>query len=143
MSETATGRFPFLLSARELMRSMAHHSYVKGSILRVRLENFVTYDYVDFRPGPHLNMIIGPNGTGKSTIVCGIVLGLGGTPRVGPASSAPAPAAPVLMEDERAAPGPSARDQQVRQAGQGSGVDRGDTQRRDREEADRHPARDQ
>lgn len=27
-----------------------------------------------------MNMIIGPNGTGKSTIVCAIALGLGGTP---------------------------------------------------------------
>lgn len=27
-----------------------------------------------------MNVIIGPNGTGKSTIVCAIVLGLGGKP---------------------------------------------------------------
>lgn len=27
-----------------------------------------------------MNMIIGPNGTGKSTIVCAIALGLGGSP---------------------------------------------------------------
>lgn len=27
-----------------------------------------------------MNMIIGPNGTGKSTIVCAIALGLGGAP---------------------------------------------------------------
>lgn len=32
-------------------------------------------------PGPHLNMIIGPNGTGKSTMVAAIVLGLGGSPK--------------------------------------------------------------
>ena len=29
-------------------------------------------------------MIIGPNGTGKSSIVCGIALGLGGKPDVLP-----------------------------------------------------------
>ena len=42
----------------------------------------MTYDLVEFRPGPNLNMIIGPNGTGKSTIVCAIALGLGGHPSV-------------------------------------------------------------
>uniref|UniRef100_A0A8C2NZ10 Structural maintenance of chromosomes protein 5 n=1 Tax=Capra hircus TaxID=9925 RepID=A0A8C2NZ10_CAPHI len=31
-------------------------------------------------PGPHLNMIIGANGTGKSSIVCAICLGLAGKP---------------------------------------------------------------
>ncbi|CAH1757333.1 4927_t:CDS:10 [Entrophospora sp. SA101] len=52
-------------------------SYQEGSIVRVSLKNFVTYDSVEFNPGPNLNMIIGPNGTGKSTIVCAIALGLG------------------------------------------------------------------
>ncbi|KAJ9099824.1 hypothetical protein QFC21_003824 [Naganishia friedmannii] len=56
--------------------------YVAGSIVRVKLDNFVTYDHVEFRPGSHLNMIIGPNGTGKSTIVCAITLGLGWPPKI-------------------------------------------------------------
>jgi chromosome segregation ATPase len=33
-------------------------------------------------PGPNLNVIIGPNGTGKSTVVCAICLGMGGKPSV-------------------------------------------------------------
>ncbi|KAG0236867.1 Structural maintenance of chromosomes protein 5 [Actinomortierella wolfii] len=41
------------------------------------MKSFVTYEYCTFTPGPNLNMIIGPNGTGKSTIVCAIALGLG------------------------------------------------------------------
>ena len=28
-------------------------------------------------PGPRLNMVVGPNGTGKSSIVCAIAIGLG------------------------------------------------------------------
>ncbi|KAI0243709.1 Structural maintenance of chromosomes protein 5 [Massospora cicadina] len=53
-----------------------------GSILRIKLEHFVTYDRCEFFPGPNMNMVIGPNGTGKSTIVCAIALGLGGAPGV-------------------------------------------------------------
>ncbi|KAI0044470.1 P-loop containing nucleoside triphosphate hydrolase protein [Auriscalpium vulgare] len=56
--------------------------YNPGSIVRVKLHNFVTYDQVEFRPGPHLNMIIGPNGTGKSTIACAIALGLNFPPSI-------------------------------------------------------------
>ncbi|GAA5924107.1 DNA repair ATPase SMC5 [Sporobolomyces koalae] len=51
--------------------------YVTGSIVRIACHAFLTYDSVDFRPGPALNMIIGPNGTGKSTIACAIAIGLG------------------------------------------------------------------
>ncbi|KAJ3090460.1 Structural maintenance of chromosomes protein 5 [Quaeritorhiza haematococci] len=56
--------------------------YPIGSIVRIRLKNFVTYDYVEFFPGPDLNMVIGPNGTGKSTIVCALALGLAGRPEL-------------------------------------------------------------
>lgn len=52
-----------------------------GSIRRIQVKNFVTYSYAEFYPGPHLNMIIGPNGTGKSTMVAAIILGLGGSPK--------------------------------------------------------------
>lgn len=51
--------------------------------MRVQLRNFVTYDYVEFTPGPYLNMILGPNGTGKSSIACAICLGLNFPPSVG------------------------------------------------------------
>ncbi|MCJ1475472.1 Structural maintenance of chromosomes protein 5 [Lambiella insularis] len=55
--------------------------YQPGSIVRVKLINFVTYTAVEFFPGPSLNMVIGPNGTGKSTLVCAICLGLGWGPQ--------------------------------------------------------------
>ncbi|XP_072215505.1 structural maintenance of chromosomes protein 5 isoform X2 [Excalfactoria chinensis] len=54
--------------------------FVEGSIVRIYMENFLTYDTCELRPGPNLNMIIGPNGTGKSSIVCAICLGLAGKP---------------------------------------------------------------
>ena len=52
-----------------------------GAILRVSVENFVTYEKAEFFPGPNLNMVIGPNGTGKSSLVCAICLGLGYGPK--------------------------------------------------------------
>lgn len=48
-----------------------------GAIVRVKLINFVTYEDAVFYPGPNLNMVIGPNGTGKSSLVCAICIGLG------------------------------------------------------------------
>ena len=53
-----------------------------GAIVRVKLTNFVTYTAAEFFPGPNLNMVIGPNGTGKSTLVCAVCLGLGWGPKV-------------------------------------------------------------
>ncbi|TWU77063.1 Structural maintenance of chromosomes protein 5 [Metarhizium rileyi] len=52
-----------------------------GAIVRVTVQNFVTYEKADFFPGPHLNMVIGPNGTGKSSLVCAICIGLGYSPK--------------------------------------------------------------
>ncbi|KAI2614954.1 P-loop containing nucleoside triphosphate hydrolase protein [Hypoxylon sp. NC1633] len=52
-----------------------------GAIVRVLVKNFVTYEHAQFNPGPNLNMVIGPNGTGKSSLVCAICLGLGYPPR--------------------------------------------------------------
>ncbi|KAG9317772.1 hypothetical protein JVU11DRAFT_1992 [Chiua virens] len=56
--------------------------FIPGSVVRIQLENFVTYDWVEFRPGPYLNMIFGPNGTGKSSIACAICLGLNWPPSI-------------------------------------------------------------
>ena len=83
-----------LLSHGYLSQINAHHrkdfvqlgttasGYQPGSIVRVKLANFVTYTAVEFFPGPSLNMVIGPNGTGKSTLVCAICLGMGWGPKV-------------------------------------------------------------
>lgn len=62
--------------------SLSYLSFIPGSIVRIQLHNFLTYDWVEFRPGPYLNMILGPNGTGKSSIACAICLGLNWPPSV-------------------------------------------------------------
>ncbi|KAK6199192.1 uncharacterized protein RJT21DRAFT_131015 [Scheffersomyces amazonensis] len=49
-----------------------------GYIEKVKVSNFTTYSEGEFNLSPSLNMIIGPNGTGKSTLVAAICLGLGG-----------------------------------------------------------------
>ncbi|CAK7268817.1 Structural maintenance of chromosomes protein 5 [Sporothrix epigloea] len=55
----------------------AKPKFQPGAIVRVTLDNFVTYEHAEFDPGPSLNLVIGPNGTGKSSLVCAICLGLG------------------------------------------------------------------
>lgn len=54
--------------------------FAPGAIIKVKVHNFVTYATTEFTLSPSLNMIIGPNGTGKSTFVCAVCLGLGGSP---------------------------------------------------------------
>ncbi len=39
-----------------------------------------TYNEVELIPGPNLNLILGPNGNGKSAIVSAICLGMAGKP---------------------------------------------------------------
>ena len=76
--------------------------YKPGSIIRVHMKDFVTYTDATFYPGPFLNMVIGPNGTGKSTLVCAICLGLGYMPSVGCAF----PKRPIHAEFARCWAGP-------------------------------------
>ena len=42
----------------------------------------MTYKHCVFKPGPRINLVIGPNGVGKSSILCAVVLGLGGKPKL-------------------------------------------------------------
>ena len=70
------------LQRETLQARSGRRKHQPGSIVRVKLTNFVTYTAVEFYPGPSLNMVIGPNGTGKSTLICAICLGLGWGPQV-------------------------------------------------------------
>ncbi|CBJ32113.1 conserved unknown protein [Ectocarpus siliculosus] len=51
----------------------------KGSIVSLKMKNFLVYKDAKAVFGPRLNMVVGPNGSGKSTLVCAIALGLGGS----------------------------------------------------------------
>lgn len=57
-------------------------AYAVGSVLAVELINFMTFGHVRFEPGPALNLVLGPNGTGKSSLVCALCLGLANSPKV-------------------------------------------------------------
>lgn len=84
-SEGRTDEFPDSDHEASLQRTNGHvannstpaSGFATGSIVRVKVENFVIYEKAEFLPGPNLNMVIGPNGTGKSSLVCAICLGLG------------------------------------------------------------------
>jgi len=54
-------------------------TYRRGAIIRIQMHNFLTYTDAEVRPGAKLNIVVGPNGTGKSSVVCAICLCLGGS----------------------------------------------------------------
>lgn len=49
-----------------------------GSIVRVKMINFMIYTCEEMYPGPGLNLLLGPNGSGKSTCVSAIGIALAG-----------------------------------------------------------------
>ena len=54
--------------------------YENGVIRNVRLENFKNHGHFTLALGPHANFIKGANGSGKSSILAAIIVGLGGNP---------------------------------------------------------------
>ncbi|TVU26533.1 hypothetical protein EJB05_29085, partial [Eragrostis curvula] len=56
--------------------------YIRGNIVKIELCNFMSYDHVVCCPGPRLNLVIEPNGSGLSSLVCAIALGLAGNPKI-------------------------------------------------------------
>ncbi|MED6154413.1 Structural maintenance of chromosomes protein 5 [Stylosanthes scabra] len=62
--------------------SEGYDDHMPGNILKVELSKFMTFDYLSFKPGPRLNLVVGPNGSGKTSLVCAITLGLCGEPQL-------------------------------------------------------------
>lgn len=67
---------------RRTLVDQDYSGFATGSVIRIKVKNFVTYSTAEFVLSPSLNMIIGPNGTGKSTFVCALCLGLAGSPQL-------------------------------------------------------------
>jgi hypothetical protein len=52
--------------------------YKDGNICEIYLENFMTHqEFGPWKPNPRVNLITGANGSGKSSILQAIVIGLG------------------------------------------------------------------
>ncbi|MFH4977691.1 hypothetical protein AB6A40_004400 [Gnathostoma spinigerum] len=65
-----------------MLTNVADESIRDGGITKIMFHRFLTYDDVTIHPGGNLNFIAGSNGAGKSTILCGICLALGGNPKL-------------------------------------------------------------
>ncbi|KFM69730.1 Structural maintenance of chromosomes protein 6, partial [Stegodyphus mimosarum] len=72
-------RFPETLEVTSAEKRLcAFKAAELGIIESVSLQNFMCHDNLKFEFGPHVNFIIGVNGSGKSAILTGIILALGG-----------------------------------------------------------------
>lgn len=62
-----------------MAHSDASNTGIIGKLHSVSCTDFITYDSVKIFPGQHLNILLGPNGTGKSSLVAAILIGMGGS----------------------------------------------------------------
>jgi structural maintenance of chromosomes protein 5 len=52
-------------------------SFQPGNIIRIRLRHIMCFEDTEIHMGPRMNLILGQNGSGKSAIATGIMLGCG------------------------------------------------------------------
>ena len=60
--------------------ALVERGFQGGSVVRIRMKNFLTFDECEVFTGPRLNIVIGPNGTGKSALTHAICLACCGSP---------------------------------------------------------------
>lgn len=66
----------------QMDESSFERNLIAGKIYMIHLENFLTHSEVKVFPHELLNIVIGPNGTGKSSLVAGIIIGMGGSTKI-------------------------------------------------------------
>ena len=52
-------------------------SFKNGAIVKIELKDFMTHQSIVIEPNPKINILSGVNGSGKSSILLGISVGLG------------------------------------------------------------------
>ncbi|MEW5302675.1 MAG: hypothetical protein WDW36_005436 [Sanguina aurantia] len=80
------GDGPSTQGGKRKRQSSADHppqQYGRGALMRIKVHDFMTYcGTVIIEPGPRLNLMLGPNGTGKSSFVCALCIGLAGSTKL-------------------------------------------------------------
>ena len=61
-------------SCREILFFPPFNQITNGTVVRVRMVNFMSCSDTELRPGPGFNVVVGPNGTGK-LVALNIVVG--------------------------------------------------------------------
>ena len=62
--------------SKEANHEKESNQIVAGVILKMNLENFMCHSSLTIKPNKNLNFLVGTNGSGKSSILHGLVLGL-------------------------------------------------------------------
>jgi hypothetical protein len=74
---------PFLIFQQlEKLLKASRHVLRRNICIILRCMNFLVYEDATLEPGPGLNLLVGPNGSGKTTWANAILIGLGASPKV-------------------------------------------------------------